>query len=232
MQRSLFQHFWLPLYRRWALKYIQQERSFNGFGLQLVIPPGVFHPGIFFSSEIFISFLQHIDFQDKKGLDIGTGSGILAIFCAQKGACATALDINPLAVKTALLNASKNGVSLQVFESDLFDCLPRQCFDFVLINPPYYPRRARDLAEHAFFAGENLEYFEKLFVQLPQYIFTMQEPGNHTQKETRVWIILSEDCDFLKMQAISARNGFLLKPVYEKKKWGERFFVAQADQIR
>jgi len=43
---------------------------------------------------------------------------------------------------------------------------------------------------------------------------------------TQVWMILSEDCDFEKIRGIAAQNGFRLAVVFEKKKWGERFWVA------
>ena len=227
MIRAFFRHLWLPFYRKWALKHIQKTQTYQFGQLQFKVPPGVFHPGVFFSSPIFISFLQKIDFQGKKALDIGTGSGLLALFCAQQGAQVTALDINPLAVKTASANAIDNKLPLLVLESDLFDQLSPQAFHFILINPPYYPKTPQNDAEHAFFAGENLEYFKKLFAQLPNYIF----PGLEPENPTYTWLILSEDCDFLKIQAIAKQNGFYLHSVFEKKKWGERFFIAQADQV-
>ena len=165
--RFFFRRFFLPFYRRWALWYIRRERVFRYGGLRLRVPPGVFHPGVFFSTPIFLSFLQKIDLQGKTVIDVGTGSGALALFAARRGARVTALDVNPLAVATARDNARDNGLEVAVMESDLFDRVPAQAFDYVLINPPYYPRSPRDTAESAFFAGENLEYFEKLFRQLP-----------------------------------------------------------------
>lgn len=235
--RTIFKLFWLPFYRRWALWYIQRERRFEYAGLQLKVQPGVFHPGVFFSTLIFIDFLQHVDFQNKRVLDVGTGSGLLALFAAKKGAMVTALDIHPKAVETATRNGLANGFEVRsnskpadqgsiqppitLLESDLFDRLPHQPFDLLLINPPYYPRQPIDFSEHAFFAGENLEYFEKLFASLHPYL----------QPQTQVWMILSEDCNFMKMKEIADRHGYLLQVVFEQKKWGERFFVAQADPI-
>lgn len=215
--RVFFRHLWLPLYRLWALRHVQRERYFNCAGLRLRVPVGVFHPGVFFSGPIFISFLQNIDFKGKTTLDIGTGTGILALFAAQKGAIATALDINPLAVETAKSNAEVNNLNLSVLQSDLFDALPPQAFDCIMINPPYFARTALNLRERAFFAGENLEYFEKLFAQLPKFL----------SSDSRVWMILSEDCDFPKIQQIAAAQSLPLRVIFEKKKWGERFFVAE-----
>ncbi len=215
MKRRFFRLFWLPLYRRWALRYIQQERVFEHADLRLSVPPGVFHPGVFFSTPLFVTFLQNVDFQEKTVLDVGTGSGLLALFAARKGGLVTALDINPLAVQTALQNATFNGLVLTAVESDLFDALPPQTFDVVLINPPYYPRIPHDAAERAFFAGEGLEYFEKLFTQLPRYV----------HPATKVWMVLSEDCDLLHIRAMAAVGGFDWAVVFQQKKWGERFFV-------
>jgi release factor glutamine methyltransferase len=219
LMRFLFRRFWLPFYRLWALRHVRRECVFRYVGLQLAVPPGVFHPGVFFSTPIFISFLQKIDFQEKTVLDVGAGSGLLALFAAQHGAVVTALDINPLAVKTAHRNAELNALPLTAVESDLFDNLPLQLFDIILINPPYYPRAPLSAAEHAFFAGENWEYFEKLFRKLPGYIHS----------GALVWMILSEDCDVEKITAIAAAHSFRLTVVFEKKKWGEQFFVVKAE---
>jgi release factor glutamine methyltransferase len=228
VHRKLYQLFGLPLYRRWALRHIREERHFTFQGLRLKVPPGVFHPGIFFSSPIFVGFLQQFDFQAKKVLDIGTGSGLLALVAAKKGAMVTALDILPQAVATALENARSNGLPLQALESDLLDQLPPQPFDFILINPPYYPKKPQNLREHAFFAGENLEYFEKLFAQLPAYLNPRNAP-EPSPNDTRIWLVLSEDCALDRISEIAARNGFLLQSVFEQRKWGERFLILQAD---
>ncbi|MBK8921757.1 MAG: methyltransferase [Saprospirales bacterium] len=215
MMRWMYRRCWLPIYRRLALHYIRRERRFRFGGLRLTIPPGVFHPGVFFSTPIFLRYLETIDLQDKKILDIGTGSGVMALFAARKGARAAALDIHPLAVETARRNAATLQLQLAVWQSDLFDALPAQQFDYVLINPPYYPRTPETDAERAFFAGENLEYFEKLFHQLPDYIHA----------GSRIWMILSEDCHLEKIQEIAGRNGFSFSLVYQKYRWGERFEI-------
>jgi release factor glutamine methyltransferase len=213
--RLLFRRLWIPFYSFWLLRYIRKERVYKHAGLQLVVPPGVFHPGVFFSTPVFISFLQNIDFQEKTVLDVGTGSGLLALFAARHGASVTAVDINPLAVETARRNALANGLSATVVESDLFAALPAQSFDIILINPPYFPADPDDTAARAFFVGENWEYFEQLFCQLPACM----------NAGTQTWMILSDKCNFEKIADIAAANDFRLTSVFEKKKWGERFLV-------
>jgi release factor glutamine methyltransferase len=202
------------------MRYIRRTRHFECAGLRLRVPPGVFHPGVFFSSPIFVSFLQKVDFQGKSVVDIGTGSGLLALFAAQKGAIATALDIHPLAVEAARSNAESNRLPLRVVQSDLFDALAPAAFDAVLINPPYYPRAPRTDAERAFFAGENWGYFEKLFSQLHAYI----------HRGSQVWMVLSEDCNLLKIKELAQSQGFSMEIVFERKKWGERFWVLECQR--
>lgn len=217
--RRFFRKFWLPLYRFWALRHIRREQVFRYDGLRLTVPPGVFHPGIFFSTEIFLSFLKKVDLQNKAVLDVGAGSGALALLAAQKGAITTALDINPLAVETVRRNAAANGLSVFTCQSDLLDDLPPQTFDYILINPPYYPLVPKTGAEQAFYAGENLEYFEKLFRQLTGYL----------QATSHVWMILSEDCDLEKIQELAGLYRFRLSIIFEQKKWGERFMIFEVN---
>jgi release factor glutamine methyltransferase len=226
--RRLYRLFWLPLYRRWALRHIRQERLFQYSPMKLIIPPGVFHPGIYFSTPILLDFLQQADFKGKRVLDVGTGSGALGIYAALKGAIATAIDINPQAVETARLNAARNGLKavehapgMIARYSDLFDEVPRQVFDFILINPPFYAIQPENNAEHAFYAGPELAYFDKLFRQMPAYM----------TDTTRVWMILSEDCDFRIITAWAARYGLELPVVFTRKKWGERLFIVQVCKV-
>jgi release factor glutamine methyltransferase len=75
-------------------------------------------------------------------LDVGTGSGILAV-CAAKylpAARVTAVDISPAALDIARKNAAEHGVGQRIdfVESDLLTALPADAtFDFIVSNPPY-----------------------------------------------------------------------------------------------
>jgi release factor glutamine methyltransferase len=75
-------------------------------------------------------------------VDVGTGSGILAI-CAAKylpTALVTAIDISAAALAIAKRNAEKHGVAerIEFVESNLFAALQADTqFDFILSNPPY-----------------------------------------------------------------------------------------------
>jgi release factor glutamine methyltransferase len=93
-------------------------------------------------------------------------------------------------------NNKRLGLNVRIIESDLFDKLPQQAVDFVVINPPYYPKNPLNDSERAWYCGAEFEYFEKLFSQL----------NNHIQSSTIVLMSLSEDCDIQKISKIALRT--------------------------
>lgn len=72
-----------------------------------------------------------------RALDVGTGSGFLALHMALKGEV-VATDVSPFAVRTAKRNAEVNGLKVDIVQCDLFEGL-RGVFDIIAFNPPYLP---------------------------------------------------------------------------------------------
>jgi HemK-related putative methylase len=72
-------------------------------------------------------------------LDIGTGSGLLALAAARRGARVVATDLNPGALLRLAAIGRAERLDLQVVRTDLARGLGR--FDRVLANPPYLPTR-------------------------------------------------------------------------------------------
>ncbi|MEU1126180.1 HemK2/MTQ2 family protein methyltransferase [Streptomyces sp. NPDC005899] len=81
-------------------------------------------------------------------LDLGTGSGALALHAAQRGARVTAVDISWRAVLTARLNARLHRRRVTVQRSDLLSSLPGRSYDVVICNPPYVPSPLGRLPAH------------------------------------------------------------------------------------
>lgn len=186
--------------------YYSRPRTFCYDTICIKVHPDVFPPQLTLSTKILLEFIKELEFKDKSFLELGCGSGIISLLAAKKGANVSASDVNQTALAFLETNASKNSLKLKIIYSDLFDNLKNQTFDYIIINPPYYPKKPNNIKEHAWFCGENFDYFEKLFVQLTIYLAS----GN-------CYMILSQDCEIEKIKAIAFRNAMTFELVFEKK---------------
>jgi methylase of polypeptide subunit release factors len=145
-------------YRRLTLETVD--------GVSLIILPEVFNP-VLFRTGAFLA--RTLAAQPRAGgpagggraLDLGTGSGIGAIFAARSGYHALGVDINPQAVRCAQINVLLNRVEgrVEIRAGDLFGPVAGECFDLVLFNPPFYRGVPRDALDHAWRAPDVFERF-------------------------------------------------------------------------
>jgi release factor glutamine methyltransferase len=101
--------------------------------------PGVFHPR---SDTWMLADVvrQQAALPGADVLELGTGSGAIAIAAAQGGAnSVTVVDLSRRALVTAALNARLNGVRVRPRRGDLFAPVGGERFDIVVSNPPYLP---------------------------------------------------------------------------------------------
>ncbi|QHS15609.1 methyltransferase [Shewanella sp. Arc9-LZ] len=75
-------------------------------------------------------------------LDIGTGTGLLALMCAQRNLHSriTAIDVESTAIETAIYNTtqSKWKERIQVIKTNILSYHPEISFDHIICNPPYF----------------------------------------------------------------------------------------------
>ena len=124
------------------LQYITGHQEF--FKLDFEVTPDVLIPRP--ETEVIVEVALEILRPDQSArlLDIGAGSGCLAISILKEltNARAVAIDISESALKVALRNAERHGVMdrLRVIESDLFSAMASDdVFDLLVSNPPYVP---------------------------------------------------------------------------------------------
>ncbi len=91
-------------------------------------------------SQLLASEVKKIA-KGKRVLDMGCGSGIVAISAALADAKEVlACDLNPAAVRNTEENAAANKVLVRVFLSNLFEAVhPEDKFDLIAFNAPYLP---------------------------------------------------------------------------------------------
>lgn len=199
-----------PFLRKWYSAHNSAPRHHRVDGLNLVVLPGVFHPGFFHSTALLAEHIATFDLKGRRFLELGAGTGRVALTAARAGAVVTASDINPKAVENLRINAERNNLSLDVVLSDLFDRLPGH-FDIIAINPPYYRRDPATDAERAFLAGADHQYFRRLFPALAQRV----------DLGTQVLMVLSADVDLAPIAALARQSGLHFTEVRRKKRWGE-----------
>ena len=73
-----------------------------------------------------------------RALDLGTGTGYIGLYLAQRGWNVDAVDISPRALELARHNAELNGLHVQVYASDLLK-QAQDKYDVITFNPPLRP---------------------------------------------------------------------------------------------
>jgi release factor glutamine methyltransferase len=110
--------------------------------LDLAIRPGVFVPRPETEVLVQVALERLAGTRDPVVIDMGTGSGAIALSIAQErpDAVVWATDLAPAAVRQARENAGRLGLEVRVVEGDLFDGLPAALagrVDAIVSNPPY-----------------------------------------------------------------------------------------------
>ncbi|MET9902917.1 HemK2/MTQ2 family protein methyltransferase [Streptomyces sp. NPDC006446] len=124
----------------------------------LLAPPGVYRPQ--YDTRLLAQALRREDMgSGTQVLELGTGSGALALEAARRGARVTAVDISRRAVLTARLNALMARAHVTVRHGDLTAAVAGRTYDLVISNPPYVPspdaRPPRKGAARAWDAGHD-----------------------------------------------------------------------------
>jgi release factor glutamine methyltransferase len=199
-----------------ARRTVQTTRA---AGFRLTVRPTVFHPRYFISSECFAGFIGKLDLRGKRVLDVGTGSGILALAAARAGSdFVVATDINPNAALSAAENARGNGCDRRVTAlcSDLLSAVaPRPLFDVILSSPPKHAGEPRDLADRGWHAGPRYRDIASLFDQARRRL----------RPEGRLYVMMSSDSDLNLFARLIDCAGLRARIAFERSIYIESFII-------
>ena len=162
---------------REPLQYILGETEF--MGLTFHVEPGVLIPRA--DTEILVEKALAWMKPGARVLDIGTGSGAIAVSLAKLGrqAQVTAVDVSNRALEIARRNAERNGAAVEFVKSDCFSALKGRKYDMSVSNPPYIsedemrglmPEVTRE-PELALFGGaDGLDFYRRISREAPEYL--------------------------------------------------------------
>ncbi|MFB6213856.1 MAG: HemK2/MTQ2 family protein methyltransferase [Candidatus Nanohaloarchaea archaeon] len=157
-------------------------------------------------------WLEEQDLEGKRLLDMGTGSGILAVTSAKKGAEVTAVDVDPEALDDARDHVRQQEVHERItfVESDQFEQVTGR-FDIVVFNPPYLQGE-----EHLALEGG------KGGVELTERF--LEEVDDHLRDNGQAVFIASSRSDVEKL-----RQGFELELLDDRKMWFETLYLFKSE---
>lgn len=139
--------------------------------------------------------------KNKKVLDMGTGSGILAKESLKYTKKVSASDINEECIK--------NLKGIKTIKSDLFENI-KEKYDLIIFNPPYLPLDIREDKESALSTSGGKKGYEIL----ERFI---NELKSHLNKNGKSLIVFSSLTKKGKIDSILKKNNFKFKLLEEKK---------------
>ena len=123
--------------KREPLQHILGSQEFCG--LDFMVSPDVLIPR--HDTELLVAEALVRSAGAHSVLDIGTGSGCVAVALAKQlpAATVTATDISEAALIMAQINATQNGATVEFLSGSLFTAVADRRFDLIVSNPPYIP---------------------------------------------------------------------------------------------
>jgi release factor glutamine methyltransferase len=167
------------------------------------------HPEVYEPAEDTFLLVDALDVKsDDSVFEIGTGSGLIGLYCASIGCDVICSDINPIAVelvkKNLLMNKERIIGSFEVRLGDMFSVLNiGDEFDIVVFNPPYLPTSKEEKVggwfDKAVDGGVNGLDLTTRFIEVL---------SNYVKKDGKAYFVFSSLSDQEKLENVLDKNDF------------------------
>lgn len=179
-----------------------EDKSIEVKGIKLKVKKGVFNPDkkITNSTSLVLNNLPVL--KDKDVLDVGCGTGIIAIACALSGAKrVVAIDVDKNSLENAKINVKANNVQdkVEVIESDLFDKVHGK-FDYILANLPISDK-------HWNLSVSTLDLVKKFVI----------ESLNHTKENGKIYIVWASFSKVSPLKQFFKEKSYNYKEIKQRK---------------
>lgn len=185
---------------------IKKTHSFHYKNLRIQLHKEVYEP----AEDTFL-LLSAIDVSAVDTVfEIGTGSGIIALYCAQKGANVICSDINPYAIELVKKNYEQNksivkGL-LEIRKGTLFDVLTRhEQFSLIIFNPPYLPTSKEEYTGGSGWFDKAVSGGKNGLSTTNQFLLGL---SNHLKENGRAFTIFSTRSPRKEFNKNIKKNGF------------------------
>jgi release factor glutamine methyltransferase len=207
-----------PLRFAYKLTGRDREGSFRlerVHGIPLLVTPSVFNPKVTRTGAFLAAHLDsRLVHADADVLDMGTGSGVCAVFAARHARRVVAVDINPAAVRCAGINAQLNHLErrIEVRHGDLFAPVEGELFDLIVFNPPFLRGAPRDDCDRAWRSTDVAERFAAGL-------------GAHLKSVGSALVVLSTFGDAQVFLEEFRRHGLTISVLAERRFFNERLAI-------
>lgn len=206
------------------VQYIVGDVDFYGYTFK--VNKNVLIPR--FETEELVSYTidyikQYLNNKTINVLDIGTGSGCIAITLKKEleQSNVTAVDISNEALEVAKENAKLNNVDINFIKSDVFENV-KDKYNVIISNPPYIKdnEEIEDIVKNnephqALYAGiDGLDIYRKILNDITKYLedkYIIAFEIGETQNDDIIEIIKNniKDCKIISKKDIYDRNRFI-----------------------
>ena len=164
-------------------------------------------------TEELVRLMLKEDLDGKEILDIGTGSGCIAISLAKNlpNAKVIALDISENAIEVAKKNAKLNNVNIEFINADIFNYKSKKKYDVIVSNPPYVTESEKLLMKNNVLKYEpNSAIFVDNDNPLIYYEKILEFAKNQLNNDGKIYFELNEN---LKLHLIDLLKNYSIKVI-------------------